>query len=120
MDRPGRPAERCRGGQRWLTPHEPLKRPHRHRTVVTNTAVVAVSIEDRRVFDGGGDRVQGALHQLSPPVLLGSRGQVRISRGIGDAASRHDPRRAHLLGNRDEVGDQGGGDTGPLQLLGKR
>jgi hypothetical protein len=77
-------------------------------------------LEECRALDRSGERLQRPLYQPSPPRLLGRRGQVRVARRVRDAAARHDPRRADLLSDRDEVGDQSGGDTGPLQLFGKR
>jgi hypothetical protein len=77
-------------------------------------------VEDGRALDRSRERLQRAAHQPLPPRLLGWRGQVRVARRVRDAAARHDPRRADLLRDRDEVGDQSRGDTGPLQLLGKR
>jgi hypothetical protein len=77
-------------------------------------------VEDCRALDLSRDRLQRPLHQPPPPRLLGRRWQVRVTRRVRDAAARHDPRRADLLSDRDQVGDQSSGDTGPLQLLGKR
>jgi hypothetical protein len=79
-----------------------------------------LNVEDRGVVDGSRHRLQRPLYQLPPPRLLGRRWQVRVARGVRDAATRHDPRRADLLRDRDQIGNESCGDTGALQLLGKR
>jgi hypothetical protein len=78
------------------------------------------SFKDRRMLYRGGYRVQRALHQLPAPLLLAGWRQARVAGGVRDPPARHDARRTHLLGNGHQVRDQGGGDAGALQLLGKR
>jgi hypothetical protein len=90
------------------------------RTTAVSGMGLPPDVEECRALDRSRDRLQRPLHQPPPPRLLGWRGQVRVARRVRDAATRHDSRRADLLRNRDEVGDEGCGDTGPLQLLGKR
>jgi hypothetical protein len=79
-----------------------------------------IAVEDGRLGDRRGDGMQRAFEQLPTPGALLFGPEVGVSRREGDAARRHDARRADALGDRDEVAQQRGGDPCALQFLRER